>query len=118
MITVLDKETNMRLIQAQNNLYLVSMLGEAKASIETIPHNDDVLLKFLLQKNCTANELTQILDRFSNHFLAENLEVSGLLLRGDEDEMLTNIGFTPLTEESDFLYKKNLNKVKEGRRQK
>ena len=115
MITILDKDTNMRLMQASENSFLTSMHGEAKMMIDTIPQNEDVLLKITTQETCRLDEFIQILDHFSNYYFSQNPAVTGMLMYGDDDEMLESIGFKPLSEESPFLYKANIQKDMKGK---
>jgi len=118
VITLLDKNTNMRLMQVSENSYLTSMRGEAKMIIDAIPQNEDVLLRVTMQETCKAKEFVQILDHFSSYYFSQNPEVAGLLMHGDEDEMLEAIGFKPLSEESPFLYKSNIQKNIKGKGEK
>ena len=106
-VTVLDKESNMRLMEAAENKYLVSMMTEAKAMIDMLPQDEDLLMKIHMQESCTVEELTKIIELFSNHIYTTRPEVNGILFRCDENDLLTNIGFKPLSEESEFLYQEN-----------
>lgn len=106
-VRILDKETNMRLMEASENKYLVSMSTLAKAMIDVLPQDEDLLMKVHMQETCTVEELTKIIELFSGHIYATRPEVNGILFKCDENELLTNIGFKPISEESEFLYQEN-----------
>lgn len=110
-VTVLDKETNMRLMEAAENKYLVSMMTEAKAIIDLLPQDADLLMKINMQESCTVEELTKIIELFSGHIYTTRPEVNGILFKCDENDLLTNIGFKPISEESEFLYQENNKRI-------
>ena len=111
MIITLNKETNMRLMQMDDNAYLISMYGEAKMIIDTISQDEDVLFKFTIKDNCKLEEFVQILDDFSNYYFFENPNVQRILVHGEEPEILDKIGFKPVSDESEYLYKDNILKT-------
>ena len=119
-VVILDKETNMRCVKipCDELFYLISISGHSKAWIEMLKEAEDMLMKLNLSPSCDVYELTKIIDLFTQYFYSKNPEVNGILMECDENPLLTNIGFNPLNEESDYLYQKNPQKVKGGRGQK
>lgn len=119
-VAILDKETNMRCVKipCDKLFYLISISGHSKASIEMLKEAEDMLMQINISPSCDVHELTKIIDLFTKYFYSKHPEISGILMEGDENPLLTNIGFNPLNEESDYLYQKNPQKVKGGRGQK
>ena len=119
-VVILDKETNMRCVKipCEKINYLISMMAYPKASIELVKEAEDMLMKINLSPSCDVHELTKIIDLFTKYFYSKNPDINGILMLGEENPLLTNIGFNPLNEESDYLYQKNPQKVKGGRGQK
>lgn len=114
MLNILDR--NLRLTVLNNeeepNVYYISLGNVTKSVIETTNIDNDILLRIYLQGDCTVEELTTIIDKFSDYILDTNNEISGIRIDADPDEMLENIGFT--LENDDYLYKKANRKLKRG----
>jgi len=111
MTAILDKTNNTRLVELSEGSYFVSIKAEAKAAIDTVVQNDDLIMSTHAQPSCTIEELTRIIDLFSKHIYTTKPEINGILFRCDENELLTSIGFKPLSEDSEFLYQENNQRV-------
>lgn len=114
MLNVLDK--NLRLTVLNNekepNVYYVSLGNVTKSVIETTNIDNDILLRIYLQGDCTVEELTTIIDKFSDYVLNTNNEIDGIRIDADPNEMLEGIGFT--LENDAYLYRKANRKLKRG----
>ncbi|MBE6138192.1 MAG: hypothetical protein E7173_00415 [Firmicutes bacterium] len=117
MTTILDQNNNTRLVEVSEGSYLVSVQTIAKAAIDTVIQNDDLLMAVNPQANCTLEELTRIIELFGTHIYTTRPEINGILFKCDENELLTSIGFKPLSDDSEFLYQEN-NKRTNGEKRK
>lgn len=114
MLNILDK--NLRLtvlnIQSEPNVYYISLGNITKSVIETTNIDNDILLKIYLQGDCTVEELTTIIDKFSGYILSTNNEIEGIRIDTDPNEILEGIGFK--LENNAYLYRKANRKLKRG----
>lgn len=118
MHELLDEKKKIRVLLENENKYMITKDTYAKAVIETLKQDSNVLLKIYPHLDCTAEEITELLDLFSKFYYKRNPEVEGIIFKCDESPLLEQIGFKPLSENSDFLYQKNDRLIKEGRGQK
>lgn len=116
MIEALDKELNINVLSLENqpNTYYISYQLDNKCVIDTVQEGNDVIVIPDPKESCTAEELTIVIDRFSNYIFKKYPEINGILMKMDENEILGGIGFKLLNENSEYLYKENkrMNKVK------
>lgn len=118
MNQMLDEKKKIRVLIENENRFMITVDTYAKVLIETIKQESNVLLNVFPHLDCTAEELTEILDLFSKFYYRNHPDIEGLLFRCDENPLLEQIGFKSLSEDSEFLYQKNNRVIKEGRGQK
>lgn len=117
MFEVIDQELMMSVLnlESQPNTYYIAYKGDSKCIMDTLYEGNDMVIIPDPKEECTAEELTIIIDRFSNYLFDKKPEVNGLLIKTEESEMLESIGFKLLSENSEYLYKQNnkrINKVR------
>lgn len=114
MLNILDKDLRMVVLntEKQPNIYYISLGNFTKCTIETINIDNDILFRTYLQGDCTVEELTIIIDKFSDYILSIKSEIEGIRLDADSNEMLESIGFK--LKDDAYLYKKANRKLKRG----
>ena len=117
MFEVIDKELIMSVLNLENqpNTYYISYQVDSKCVIDTLEQDNDIIIMPDPRDRCTAEELTIILDRFSNYLFTKKPNINGLLLKTEENYMLDSIGFKLLNEDSEYLYKENNKKINKVR---
>lgn len=117
MHEILDKKLKISVLVLENspNTYYLTYQNDTKCIIDTVDYKNDIIIIPNPSENCNIEELSKILECFSNFMFKIKPELNGLLLKTDENPYLTNIGFDLLNEDSEYLYKKNdkrMNKVR------
>lgn len=114
MLTILDNDLRLTVLnnEREPNVYYISLGNVTKSVIETIDIDHDILLKIYLQGDCTVEELTTIIDRFSDYIMNIKDNIEGIRIDADPNDMLEKIGFK--LEQDAYLYKKANRKLKRG----
>lgn len=118
MFQVLNKDLNIRVLVDDNipNTYYLSYQGLSKCVIYVKEADDNTLIMSLAtQGDCTANELTSIIDCFTNFIFDKKKSINGILMSADPNPLLENIGFKLISDDSEYLYKENNKRIKKVR---
>lgn len=117
MIEVLDKELNITVLVLENNpnTYYLSYQKDAKCIISIVQNESDIIIIPNPMEHCTAEELTKIINCFSNYIFKIYPNVNGILLKTDDNQMLESIGFKLISDDSEYLYKENNKRIKKVR---
>lgn len=117
MVEVLDKELNISVLVIENdpNIYYLSYQKDAKCIIRTVHNKSDIIIFPEPMEHCTVEELTIIINCFSNYIFKIYPKVNGILLKTDDNPMLESIGFRLLSKDSEYLYKENNKRIKKVR---
>lgn len=116
MFKILDDELNIRVLRLEDNpnTYYLSFRGDTKCVIDIKSVDNDIMIFPTPQGNCSVEELNAIINCFSNFILSSNSEIDGILFKTEPNDLLDEIGFKLVSEDSEYLYKvnKRVNKVR------
>ena len=117
MIEVLNKELKISVLSLENqpDTYYLSYKNDNKCVIDTVMVDGNILIIPDPKEDCTVEELTTIISYFSNYIFNIKPEVKGILFKTEQNDLLEQIGFKLLSEDSEYLYKENnkrINKVR------
>ena len=116
MLEVLNKELKITVLSLENqpDTYYLSYMSDTKCVIDTVMVEGNILIIPDPKEDCTVEELNTIISCFSNYIFKIKPEIKGILFKTDPQPSLEEIGFTLLSEDSEYLYKENkrINKVR------
>lgn len=116
MLKVLDDKLNIRVLMLDDNpnAYYLSFKGDTKCVIDIKRVNNDIIIFPVPQGDCTVEELNVIINCFCDFVFQKYSEINGILFKTDPNDLLEQIGFKLVSEDSEYLYKENkrVNKVR------
>lgn len=109
MIKTLDDKLNIRVLMLEDNpnTYYLSYQGNTKCVIDIKQIDNDIIIFPEPQGDCSVEELNTIINHFSDFMFTKYPEIDGILFKTDPNDLLENIGFKLINEDSEYLYKAN-----------
>lgn len=117
MLEFLNKELKLSVLSHKDNpnTYYLSYQSYTKCVIDTKISDNDMIIMPQPQGDCTVEELDIIIDHFCDFMFKNMPEINGILMSADPTPTLENIGFKLMSEDSEYLYRRNdkrINKVR------